>query len=248
MEESLKALDQIIEWAKDHQNPVGYFAVLYKKVGKKLHKALEAGHFEHPNEMKHLDVHFFNRYLDALHEWHTGGTPSEPWEVALDAGSNPNLIVLQHLLMAMNAHIDFDLGIATAKTIGDEKLASFKSDFDKMNSLLFSLMDNVEYDLGLIWKFLRWINSHFHSVENIILDLAMFAVRTGAWSRAKSLAPLRGAELEAAITKLEDESGTLGRFIRSPGLLASLAVWTIRIGEKGTVADKISEMENAGKV
>jgi len=45
----------------------------------------------------------------------TGQTPTESWVKAFDATEFWWLIVLQHLLMDMNAHINLDLGIAAAE-------------------------------------------------------------------------------------------------------------------------------------
>ncbi|MBL4632898.1 MAG: hypothetical protein JKY56_03450, partial [Kofleriaceae bacterium] len=192
MPESLQALADIIEWSKEHESPLGYFAALYTKVGLRIEEAIENDKFQHPDMLRHLDVVFFNRYLEALHLWHHGDSPTLPWKVAIDATENAKLIVLQHLLLAMNAHIALDLGVATAEAIPKQKLHGFKTDFDTMNQLLASIMHDVEKDMALIFKLLKPINFLFRKEEDMILNFSMRLVRKQAWDTCLKLSALDG--------------------------------------------------------
>ena len=66
--------------------------------------------------MERLDAIFAARYLEAVQQLWSGSVPSRSWRVAFDAATQPGPIVLQHLLLGMNAHINLDLSIAAART------------------------------------------------------------------------------------------------------------------------------------
>ena len=56
-------------------------------------------------------------------------------------------IILQHLLLGMNAHINFDLGIAAATTCPRDELPSLKHDFDEINVILAGLVGGVQSEI-----------------------------------------------------------------------------------------------------
>jgi Family of unknown function (DUF5995) len=72
--------------------------------------------FDSPERMARLGVNFANRYLAAYEGYRSGGAGTQSWKFAMDAAQEWWPIVLQHLLLAMNAHINLDLGIAAAGT------------------------------------------------------------------------------------------------------------------------------------
>ena len=63
------------------------------------------------------------------------------WRVAFDAAARRRPIVLQHLLLGMNAHINLDLGVTAATFAGPEGLATVRRDFDAINRVLADLVD-----------------------------------------------------------------------------------------------------------
>ncbi len=83
---------------------------------------------------------FANHYIQACYQYQTKQTPAQSWVRAFDETKHWWPIVLQHLLMGMNAHINLDLGIATVETVPPGELPNLKSDFDKINQVLVSLV------------------------------------------------------------------------------------------------------------
>lgn len=243
MPESLRVLADIIEWSKDNRSPLGYFAALYTKVGRRIDEAIKADKFEHPDKLRHLDVVFFNRYLDALHLWHSGSRPTLPWKLACDATGNSKLIVLQHLLLAMNAHIDLDLSIATSQAIPGDELVDFETDFNTMNLLLASIMQDVENDMALIFRLLRPINCIFRREEDMVLNFSMRLVREHAWENCLYLSALEESKQEAAVNLLAQKVGRFSQDIIDPGWLAKPVISLIRRGETGDVTQRISDLQ-----
>jgi hypothetical protein len=87
-------------------------------VTRTVRQRIGTGYFADDARMEVMDVTFAGRYLTAFQQWRVGDPAiSACWKVAFDAVADPTLVILQNLLVGMNAHITYDLGIATAKDV-----------------------------------------------------------------------------------------------------------------------------------
>ena len=69
--------------------------------------------------MERWDVSFAGLYLDALEAGLADRKPSRPWEIAF--GAPDRLPALRHVLLGMNAHINYDLPQALLAVITEEE-------------------------------------------------------------------------------------------------------------------------------
>src|SRR5690606_13776650 len=109
IKEVLTALDLIIADCRQHNSRMGYFAVLYKKMTEGVRVGLSQNYFDDGARMEKLDVVFANRYLNAYHQYRHGQPSTHSWAEAFNAAQRSDLIVVQHLLLGINAHINLDL-------------------------------------------------------------------------------------------------------------------------------------------
>ncbi|MBL4637117.1 MAG: hypothetical protein JKY56_24905, partial [Kofleriaceae bacterium] len=98
-------------------------------------------------------------------------------------------------------------------------------------------------DMALIFKLLKPINFLFRKEEDMILNFSMRLVRKQAWDTCLKLSALDGEELNTAIANLANRVGHISQTIVNPGLVGNLAVRCLRRGECGTVAQKISDLQ-----
>src|ERR1044071_550771 len=111
IEEIIARLEGIIDEALRKQSRIGYFAALYERVTSNVRRALVAGDvFKDNPRMERLDVIFAGRFLDAWDAFSEGREPTASWRVAFAWLEDPELLVVQHLMLGMNAHIKLDLG------------------------------------------------------------------------------------------------------------------------------------------
>ena len=80
--------------------------------------------------MEVLDVLFAKRFIDAYDLWKSGQKPTESWRLAFEVSKNPSHLVLQHLFLGINAHINLDLGIAASETMVGKDIHGIKGDFE----------------------------------------------------------------------------------------------------------------------
>jgi len=114
IDEVIEQLDEIIARSHSENGRLGYFATLYRNVTVEVKRGIAQGRFENGPRMERLDVTFANRYLTALGCYLRGEQASKCWVTAFKAATEWPPIVLQHLLLGMNAHINLDLGAAAA--------------------------------------------------------------------------------------------------------------------------------------
>jgi Family of unknown function (DUF5995) len=144
-------------------------------------------------------------------------------------------IVLQHLLMGMNAHINLDLGIAAAQTSPGSELASLKGDFMRINEILASLVDEVQEELADVWPLLRILDWVGGRTDEAVVHFSMERARDAAWAVAQDLARREATEWSGAIAALDNQVAELGRLVRHPGPILGAATRLIRLGELRSV-------------
>ncbi len=84
---------------------------------------LEGDGFLDPAWVEPWDVVFADLYLNALERWDAGEAPSGPWQVAFEAAKDPDISPLVHVLIGLNAHLNFDLPQALLAVVTDAEFA-----------------------------------------------------------------------------------------------------------------------------
>ena len=235
IDEVIQQLDDIIDRAYRQKSRLGYFAALYRKVTLKVKEEIDGGFFEDGERMERLDVIFANRYLDAFEQYQSNEEPTRSWQLTFETLKHWWPIVLQHLLLGMNAHINLDLGIAAAKTSPGDAIIDLKEDFKKINEILASLVDEVERKLARIWPILKLLDRIGGRTDEALINFSIERARDHAWKVAQDLAPLEQIDQMSKIANLDNEIVMLGRTIRHPGLIAGTTTKVIRLGERGTI-------------
>jgi hypothetical protein len=243
IDEVIDTLDIIIKQAEDSNDTAGYFAALYKKVTSRVKQGILNNEFEDGARMEQLDVIFANRYIDAYFAWKHNQPVTASWKKAFDITPKYWPIVLQHLLMGMNAHISLDLGIAAAAIVKDKNISALQNDFNKINTILSSLVTEVQSELSEIWPRLKWILQRTHHVDDFMVDFSMQLSREGAWKFAVSIAGKPVSELDTLITARDVKVAEKSKIITHDGFLVNLILGIIRLGERGTVKQKIEKLK-----
>jgi hypothetical protein len=236
-------LDRIIAADRSAKNRIAYFACLYRHVTAAVQAGIAAGNvFDDSARMQRLDVTFANRYFTALDEWNsTGKTSTQAWQLAFETASSRQPIVMQHLFLAMNAHINLDLGVAVAQTSPGD-LSGMQKDFNTMNNILATLVPHVEKDLEHVWPFLTVIHSLARGDEDELLSFSMQVARVSAWSVAQRLAPMDAAQQAAEIQQIDAAAVELGKAILDSGFPLNLLIALFRRLQEGTVPQIIDAL------
>lgn len=244
IDEVISILDNIITTNKEKNDPLGYFAALYRKVTLKVKEGVENSFFENNERMEKLDVIFANRYIHAYYNYQENKPVTASWNIAFKLSKDYWPIVLQHLLIGMNAHINLDLGIAAAEVMKGHDINNLEGDFNKINEILSSLVNEVENELASIWPTLKKILHYTRKVDNFLVDFSMELARNGAWDFAKDIHPLSDQELDNAIQTRDIKVSKKAKIITNPGIIVSIIFGIIRLGERGSVKEKITTLQH----
>jgi hypothetical protein len=119
-------------------DPARFFLGTYLRTTVAVRAALEDGRFEDAGWVSAWDVDFAGLYLDALTAYRTApATVPRPWRRAFDAG--PDLRPEAHVLLGMNAHINYDLPQSLIRMIP-------ATDFDDADVVGLRHRDHVRID------------------------------------------------------------------------------------------------------
>ena len=241
VDEVLEALDAIIAEALRLGSRMGYFATIYRKVTAKVAEGIATGFFDDGERMQRLDVAFAGRYLAALDLYQHGGRPTRAWQLAFDATAASRLIVLQHMLVGINAHINLDLGIAVAETAPGPALPSLRRDFDRINEILAVLVDGIERDLAEISPLIGLLGHIGGRHDDEVVRFSIESARSDAWRFATELAPLARHHWGGPIGARDARTARLARVVLTPGLLAA-GLLVIRAAESTDVRRNIEAL------
>ncbi len=97
------------------------FIATYLRTTVAIEAARQQGLFEDPEWVQDWDVAFARLFLRAHDTDLAGGPVPRPWRLAF--GADPELHPLGHLLLGLNAHINFDLPQSLLAVIDDETFA-----------------------------------------------------------------------------------------------------------------------------
>ncbi len=232
----LEALDGIVARSIETGNRLGYFATLYRKVTRKVKEGIEQGFFDDGPRMERLDVTFANRYLVALDLWQRDREPTHAWQIAFHAAERWRPIILQQLLVGINAHINLDLGIAAAETSPGAELPPLKADFERINEILFSLVTQVQEEIGEVSPWIALLDRIGGRAGDEIVRFSLGIARDEAWAFACELAALPEDRWPAPVELRDRETALIGERVLSPGLLLSCGLAVIRARESNDVA------------
>ena len=119
IEDLIARMAALLESLQAAGDPRRYFHATYQRTTIAVAEELKRGGFVDPEWVERWDVAFADLYLDALQAALAGREPTRPWAIAF--GAPAGLPALRHVLLGMNAHINFDLPQALLAVITDEQ-------------------------------------------------------------------------------------------------------------------------------
>ncbi|MEX2446650.1 MAG: DUF5995 family protein [Dehalococcoidia bacterium] len=228
--------------AAERDDRGGYFAALYALMTERVCEGVQSGRFTDGDRLQRLTCHFAARYLDALDRYEAGGPTPASWTVAFEAARRWRPIILQHVLLGMNAHINYDLGISAAQVSDGGRLHDVQGDFDEINAVLAELLEDVQERLGAVSPWMRILDFVGGRKDEVVVNFSMRHARDAAWDVATRYAPLDAEARAAAEADLDRRVARFAGVVRKPGRLISCAAVPVRLRERASVAEVIAAL------
>jgi len=127
------------------------------------------------------------RNFAAIEALETGKEVPRAWRPVFDAEARPGILILQYLLLGMNAHINFDLPIATERVARSADLKALEPDFLAINAILADLLDKVQAVIDRFSPLLDILDRIGGRTDEAIVTFSIDIARDEAWHEAARL-------------------------------------------------------------
>ena len=209
LDDTVAALRRIALEATD---ATGCFPALYARVTTEIARSVAAGTFEDGERMARFATTFAGYYLKAFHR-----EISRPacWQASWDVADDGRLLIVQHLLLGINAHVNHDLPLAVVE------VEAARADFLAVNAVLASTYTVVLRDLDTVS---RWTNEAARLGGGRLFNFSLRVARDQAWDASRRMLPLDAAGRRAYAAELDRLVTVLAYLVTRPTFPVSLLV------------------------
>lgn len=247
IDEVVDVLAGIVREAVRSGDRVGYFAALYRQVTVEVRTAIHGGLFDDGARMDRFDTLFGNRYFDAYEYWRRDRSGPRCWREAFGLLDDADTVIVQHLILGVNAHINLDLAVAAARTSPGKAIHGLRRDFLLINDILARVALTVQDSVGAVSPLMSLLDQIGARTDERILDFSVRQSREEAWYNAVLLAGQNEEEREATIERLDIRAAVLARLTARPGGLVRPALQLIGSTESDDVPAVITHLDNTMK-
>ncbi|WBB63908.1 DUF5995 family protein [Streptomyces sp. WMMC500] len=245
IDEVVEELAEIVGQARAAGDRAGYFAALYRQVTVEVRTAIQEGRFDDGPRMDRFDTLFGNRYFDAYDAWRRDRSGPRCWREAFGLLDDADTVIIQHVILGVNAHINLDLAIAAARTAPGAGIHSLRRDFLLINDILAGVVLKVQDAIGDLSPLMSLLDQVGARTDERILDFSVRQSREEAWHNAVLLAGQSEEERAATLERLDVRAEVLARLIARPGGLVRPALQLIASTESDDVPAVIAHLDTA---
>lgn len=204
---------------RDHR---AIFLTCYQMMTQNMLIAIDNGEFEDGVWVNRLLHDFADYYFNALTAYDTD-PQSAPvvWQHAFQSARRPRTHVLQHLILGVNAHINYDLVYVIYDMLhtewpqlSPEEIAQRYRDHCHVNDVIYRTIDAVQADVvGEYSAAMNWVDTAFLKLDEWLLHRLICRWREGVWTSATRL-----------MTCTEPDSPAVHRFIEQTAVQRGQAI------------------------
>lgn len=235
VDDVIEALDAVLEVGVREGHRWAVFAGMYRRVTVAVKRAIERGEFDDGPRMSRFDAVFALRYLRPLHAHLRDEPVPRAWSVAFRATQDPELNVMQLLLLGMNAHINLDLGFSVLDAGLEPE--PFRADFDRINAILAGELDGVQQALDTVSPWLSGVDRWMGRVDERLGVFVVVRARDQAWSIATDASSRTKEDRVTYEASVDRRTAELAEKIAYPRFPLSLLVRLIGWRESWTVGE-----------
>jgi hypothetical protein len=230
----LRRMEGLLEPLEARGDPGRFFLATYLRTTRAVAEELARGGFRDPEWVERWDVAFAGLYLDAVESAQAGRRPPEPWAVAFGARDRDGLPPLRHVLLGMNAHINYDLAQSLLAVISEpefhdpELLAARHADHEHIDQVLVGRVGAEDTELEALSGPRSITDRLLQPLNRLATKRFLRESRAKVWANARLLNAARrtGPDVYATrLAELERLAATRVADLMAPGqVVLKLAV------------------------
>jgi Family of unknown function (DUF5995) len=226
-----QTVDELRDIALEAGDAAGFFPALYVRVTQDIAAGIRDTRFENGERMERLIEAFAGHYIRAR----TGQMPvPRCWQATWDVAGDPGLLIVQHLLLGANAHVNHDLAQAVVEVAPEfGGLAAMRDDFHTINDVLAGSFAGVIRDLDRVS---RWTSAAAVLGGGRLFHFSLRVARSQAWGTAERLHPLDEPGRRGLMREVDRLVSVLAYLITRPVFPLGVAVWLARRVEQRDAA------------
>jgi hypothetical protein len=211
----LVQLSGIIETHR--QSALAFFPAVYRATTARVKAGIQNGSFADGARMERFVTVFANRYLASLDAAAGGAVPpARAWQVAFDTVARPHTMILQHVLLGINAHINYDLPLAVIAAADGGNVVDLQQDFNAINDILAALLDPVQSVIDKFSPLLKILDEVGGRTDEQLVTFSIKTAREEAWHEANRLAAEPEEQRERSSLSLDRRVALLATSIIVP--------------------------------
>ncbi|WP_448639849.1 DUF5995 family protein [Geodermatophilus sp. URMC 63] len=234
VEELVGRMRELLGQLEADGDPGRFFLGTYLRTTQAVDAAIDGGLFEDPDWVTAWDVDFAGLYLDALEAHRRDpATPPAPWRAAF--GTDPATRPEGHVLLGMNAHINYDLPQSLVRVVPPAEfadpavLASRRRDHERIDAVLAARVTAEDRELAAAGSRRTALDRLLGGANRAAARALLRESRRRVWENTEQLhrARLQGPDAHARrVAQLEEAAAARVADLRRPGpVLLRLAVF-----------------------
>jgi hypothetical protein len=224
---SFRTLDDVVEGLatleerfRERNDRRAIFLTLYGIVTAEVRSRVERRDFADNDWVHRYAVAFADLYRVALQRYDEGEFASVPkaWRLAFDTARAGSGLVVQDMLLGVNAHVNADLPFALASvSIGPDRPARYR-DHSAVNAVLAAVTERATERLASLYApGLTGMDDCAGQVDEMISAFSLEVARESAWEAATALTNATSPFERALVTRLiATRAAAIARLLLAP--------------------------------
>lgn len=185
---ALQRTEEVFRAAGDRRS---VFLTIYVEMTKAVIQGVETEAFHDSTWARKYLIEFANWYREALLNFEQGNIQDvpQPWQLAFSASKSGHTLVIQDLLLGVNAHINYDLAYTLDEIGIDPKRSKKLQDHNRINRILASLIDTAQSIISELYSMagLAEVDVSLGQFDEWFTLFSLTEARDLAWKNGKSL-------------------------------------------------------------
>jgi Family of unknown function (DUF5995) len=232
VDDVIRGLTHLEQVFRDISDRRGIFVTAYILITEEIQRRIQRRQFENPEWVGRYAVSFANLYRIALIGYETGPPVdiSKAWRVSFQTSAQGTGLVIEDLILGINAHINHDLPIALNEVSISEEREQKHRDHSAINDALKFAIAPVRSRIEMLYApGLSLFDEILDPLEVEITSFSFEKARENAWIQGVGLANARNEqEQKYGLAAIDERAGVLASLIIAPTSDQPLLVAVIR--------------------